>query len=92
MKQLRHIRRVIGSNVEELTFVDDWDSKKYICVRRNLLPVMITCEAIQSDLNCVYKNPRTRECMFRMGQNEYAFVPVELVKALREMRNRGFED
>lgn len=86
MKQLKHIRRVIGSSVEELTFVDDWDNKKYTCVRRNLLPIMITCEVIQSDLNCQYKNPKTRECLYRMGQSEYAFIPVELVKALRDLR------
>lgn len=92
MKQLKKVERVRNSSVERLTWFDDWDSSETTCVRRNLCPILITCEAIQSDLNCVYKNTRTRECMYRMGQNEYAFVPIELVRALRKMRKGGFED
>lgn len=83
MKNLRKIKRNIGSCVETLCWFDDFDSKESECVRRNLAPALIFCEAIQNDLNCVYKNPKTRCCMYRMGQNEYAFVPVELISDLR---------
>jgi len=86
MKQLKKIERVTGSSVERLHWFDDFDSTESTCVRRNLCSFLVTCEAIQDDLNCVYRNPRTRECMYRMGKEEYAFVPIELIKALREIR------
>ena len=86
MKILKKIKRKVGSCVETLCWFDDFDSKESECVRRNLAPALITCEAIQNHLDCVYKNPRTRECMYRLGQSEYAFVPIELVRALRDMK------
>jgi len=86
MKHLKKIKQVVGSSVEHLCWFDDFDSKESECVRRNVAPIIVTCEAIQSDLNCIYKNPRTRECMYILSKEDYANVPVELIRDLRSLR------
>lgn len=92
MRQLKKIERVRGSSVERLCWFDDFDATEITCVRRNIAPILITCEAIQSDLKCIYKNPQTRECMYRMSKEEYTTIPIKLIKALKDFRKRGFED
>ena len=46
MKHLRKIQKVRGSSVEALTWFEDMNATEQTCVRRNILPIMVTCEYI----------------------------------------------
>ena len=86
MKHLRKIQKVRGSSVEALTWFEDMNETEQTCVRRNILPIMVTCEGISGDINCPYRLARTRECLYRFSQDDYKNVPVELVRALKDLR------
>ena len=85
MKHLIKIKKRTGSSIENLCFFEDMDSSQSTCTRRNILPISIICVEA-NPLNCLYYRRGTGECGYKIPKEEYANVPIELIKSLRDIR------